>query len=386
LQGSAGPDRPLRILLTVNRTWNLYNFRLAVMRALLEEGHEVVCLAPDDETRLALESLGCRHIHLPMDNKGLSPLRDLALLVRFVRVFRRERPDVVLGYTIKNNLYGAMAARLVGTPFVPNVTGLGTAFLGGALMAAVARLLYRLAFSGVPVVFFQNEDDRDLFLEASLVRPGQARLLPGSGIDLAQFVPAPLPGRGDEVVFLLVARLLRDKGVGEFVEAARVVHRRFPAARFQLLGAVGDENRTAFDRATVDGWVAAGVVEYLGTTQDVRPFLREADCVVLPSYREGTPRTLLEAAAMARPLVATDVPGCRAVAIEGETGLLCRARDAADLARALERMIELGPEGRRRLGAGARRLVEERFDEQRVVAAYRAAIAEQMGGPSRERA
>jgi glycosyltransferase involved in cell wall biosynthesis len=386
LQGSAGPDRPLRILLTVNRTWNLYNFRLAVMRALLEEGHEVVCLAPDDETRLALESLGCRHIHLPMDNKGLSPLRDLALLVRFVRVFRRERPDVVLGYTIKNNLYGAMAARLVGTPFVPNVTGLGTAFLGGALMAAVARLLYRLAFSGVPVVFFQNEDDRDLFLEASLVRPGQARLLPGSGIDLAQFVPAPLPGRGDEVVFLLVARLLRDKGVGEFVEAARVVHRRFPAARFQLLGAVGDENRTAFDRATVDGWVAAGVVEYLGTTQDVRPFLREADCVVLPSYREGTPRTLLEAAAMARPLVATDVPGCRAVAIEGETGLLCRARDAADLARALERMIELGPDERRRLGAGARRLVEERFDEQRVVAAYRAAIAEQMGGPSRERA
>ena len=165
-----------------------------------------------------------------------------------------------------------------------------------------------------------------------------------------------------------------------------MVHRRFPAARFQLLGAVGDENRTAFDRATVDGWVAAGVVEYLGTTQDVRPFLREADCVVLPSYREGTPRTLLEAAAMARPLVATDVPGCRAVAIEGETGLLCRARDAADLARALERMIELGPDERRRLGAGARRLVEERFDEQRVVAAYRAAIAEQMGGPSRERA
>jgi glycosyltransferase involved in cell wall biosynthesis len=235
----------------------------------------------------------------------------------------------------------------------------------------VARLLYKSAFSRMPVVFFQNEDDRALFLSGRLVRDRQARLLPGSGIDLSRFVRAPLPERQQgEQVFLLIARLLRDKGVGEFVQAARQLRVRFPRIRFQLLGAAGDENRTAFDRASVERWVGERIVEYLGETDDVRPFIAQADCVVLPSYREGMPRTLLEAAAMGRPMVASDVPGCRQIVRDGDTGLLCPPRDAEGLARAIEHMVELGADAREVMGRRARTLVEREFDVGRVVDAY----------------
>lgn len=364
----------MRILMTVNAAWNIWNFRRPLVEALMGDGHQITVLAPRDDAVPDLERLGCRVRPLEMSVKGLNPLEDLKLQRRFSRIFREERPDAVLSYTIKNNIFGARAAKSGDVPFVPNVTGLGTAFLSGKLLQTVTEQLYRRSFAALPVVFFQNEDDRDLFLDRRLVRADQARLLPGSGIDLQRFTPAPMPAPEDPPVFLMIARLLRDKGVLEFVEAARVLKASHPRARFQLLGAVGSENRSAINSPTVDAWVAEGVVEYLGTTADVRPAITAASCVVLPSYREGAPRTLIEAAAMARPLIATDVPGCRAVVDRDVSGFLCDVRSAESLAAAMQRFLGLSCEVQQAMGAAGRTKMVREFDQALVVDAYRAAL------------
>jgi len=364
----------MHILMTVNAAWNIWNFRRPLVEALAADDHRITVLAPPDDAVPELERLGCRVQPLEMSVKGLNPLEDLKLQRRFGRIFREERPDAVLSYTIKNNIFGARAAKLAGVPFIPNVTGLGTAFLSGKLLQTVTEQLYRRSFSALPVVFFQNEDDRDLFLDRRLVKAPQARLLPGSGIDLERFAPAAMPAPEEPPAFLMIARLLRDKGVVEFVDAARRIKARHPQARFQLLGAVGSENRSAIGRETLDAWVTEGVVEYLGTTNDVRPAIAAASCVVLPSYREGAPRTLIEAAAMARPLIATDVPGCRAVVDRDVSGYLCDVKSADSLSDAMERFLALPPEAQQAMGAAGRAKMEREYDQRLVVNAYREAL------------
>lgn len=364
----------MHILMTANAAWNICNFRRPLVEALSADGHRITVLAPPDDSVADLERIGCRFIPLEMSVKGLNPIEELKLQRRLKRIFREEQPDAILSFTIKNNIFGAWAARSAGVPFVPNVTGLGTAFLSGELLQTIAEQLYRRAFGKLPVVFFQNEDDRDLFLDRKLVRADQARLLPGSGIDLVRFTAAEMPSADAPPVFLMIARLLRDKGVIEFVEAARLIKARQPSARFQLLGAAGSENRTAIDIATVEGWVADGVVEYLGTTSDVRPVIAAATCVVLPSYREGAPRTLIEAAAMGRPLIATDVPGCRAVVDHDVSGFLCEVRNVDSLATAMESFLALSPDARTTMGKAGRAKMEREYDQALVVAAYREAL------------
>lgn len=366
------------ILMTVNAAWNIWNFRRPVVEALIADGHRVTVLAPADDSVGDLESLGCRFLPLEINVKGLNPLQDLKLMQRFKRVFRSERPDVVLSYTIKNNIFGAMAAKACKIPFIPNVTGLGTAFLSGGLLQAVAEGLYRKAFAPLSHVFFQNSDDRDLFLERRLVHPMQVGLLPGSGIDLDRFAVADYPTEIQKPVFLMIARLLRDKGVLEFVDAARLVKAKYPDARFQLLGAVDAANRTAIDGATVKSWQDDRSIEYLGTSQDVRPYIAAAHCVVLPSYREGAPRTLIEAAAMARPLIATDVPGCRAVVDNEVSGFLCDVRSGESLAAACLRFLDLSREEQTAMGCAGREKMKTEFDQALVVQAYRDAITSEI--------
>ncbi|MEX3011469.1 glycosyltransferase family 4 protein [Hoeflea sp. TYP-13] len=365
----------MRILLTVNASWNIVNFRRGLVEDLLQCGHQVTVLAPPDHCSAALVDMGCRFIPLNMDVKGLSALKDLRLLLEFRRVFHRENPDVILGFTVKNNVFGAMAARLLGIAFVPNVTGLGTAFLSDGLLRTVAELLYRVAFRKAPVVFFQNSDDRGMFLQRGLVKEQQARLLPGSGIDLEYFSPLPPPA-SHGLVFLMIARLIKDKGLLEFVEAARRMKRAFPHARFQVLGAIGAENRGAFSAECVASWQREGIIEHLGQSADVRRHIAKADCVVLPSYREGAPRALIEAAAMARTIITTDVPGCRAVLDDGVTGFLCKARCANSLAEACERFANLTQAGREAMGMAGRIKMEREFDQAFVIDAYNLALAD----------
>jgi len=366
----------VKVLLTVNAAWNIWNFRRPLVAMLLADGHEVIVLAPKDDSVPKIEALGCSFHHLEMSVQGLNPLKEPKTLLRLRRHFRELKPDVILSFTIKNNIFGAIAAKSAGIPFVPNVTGLGTAFLSGGLLERVAVMLYKTAFRNLPAVFFQNEDDRNLFLERGLVTDAQARSLPGSGIDLDWFAAAAYPSEEGAPHFLMVARLLRDKGVLEYVDAARRVKARHPEARFQLLGATDAENRTAIDRETVQDWEKEGAIEYLGTVDDVRPMIEAAQCVVLPSYREGAPRTLIEAASLARPLIATDVPGCRAVVDNGKTGFLCKPRSGESLAEACEAFLGLSPEERAALGRAGRAKMEREYGQSIVVEAYRKVLCE----------
>lgn len=365
----------MHVMITANAAWNVWNFRRAIAGALLSEGHRITVLAPPDESTASLEAMGCRIMPLEIEPKSINPADDLSLLARFRRCFGVERPDVVLSYTIKNNIFGALAARSCRIPFIPNVSGLGTAFLSGGLMQTLAEFLYRRAFKGLPLVFFQNGDDQAHFLARRLVREDQVRLLPGSGIDLQRFAPADYPSAHEPVRFLMIARLLRDKGVVEYAEAARILKREHPDLRFELLGQLGSANRSAIDGDMLTSWQSAGIIDYLGTAPDVRPFIARSQCVVLPSYREGAPRTLIEAAAMARPVITTDVPGCRSVVLPDQSGFLCAPRDAESLASAMRRFLALPHDQRASMGRAGRKLMEERFDEALVIRAYREAIA-----------
>ena len=363
------------VLICINTAWNLANFRAGLIAGLQQARYDVTAVAPADghETRLT-----CRFVPLKMDNGGTHPVRDGLLLLRFIRLLRSERPDVFLGYTVKPNVYGSIACRWLGIPVINNIAGLGAAFVRTSWLTRVVRGLYRLALRQSAVVFFQNEDDRALFVSGGIVRAEQTARLPGSGVDLRRFAlqPMPLfePSGNRPVTFLLIARLLWDKGVGEFVQAGRLLRERGLNVRFQLLGFLDVENPSAVAREQVDAWCAEGLVEYLGMTDDVRPHIAAADCIVLPSYREGVSRTLLEAAACGRPIVTTDVPGCRDVVEDGVTGLLCRARDGEDLAEKIAQMVELGAAAREAMGKMGRGKVEREFDEQLVVTMYLTAI------------
>lgn len=365
---------PKTIVLSINASWNIVNFRMGLIRALQAAGHRVVALAPPDAWSERLEAEGVEYRPIEIDRQGLSPVRDLALLRRYWSILRDIRPDLFLGYTAKPNVYGSLAAHALGIPVINNVSGLGTAFIRQGLLTRLVSALYRLAFRGSATVFFQNAEDRDLFVAKRLVRPDRAKLLPGSGIDIERFKPSGLPRPERPFAFLLVARLLWDKGVREYVEAARRVRAQAPEARFRILGFLDVANRTAVPRADVEAWVAEGLIEYLGQADDVRPAIEAADCVVLPSYREGLPRTLLEAAAMGRPIIATDVPGCRHVVEPEVNGLLCAARDPVSLAEAMLRMLRATPEQRARWGRAGRERIEGEFDERIVAERYLEAI------------
>ncbi|EKX59225.1 Putative glycosyltransferase [Rhodobacter sp. AKP1] len=308
---------------------------------------------------------------LQMERNGTSPIAEARLLFSIFNVIRRARPDVVFSYTIKNNIYGGIACRALGVPFVPNVTGLGPMFNATGLLNRTVRTLYRVAFGKARAVFFQNSSDLELFTGSRLVSKDRVRLLPGSGVDLNRFAASPLPERGEGIRFLLVARLLWDKGVGVYADAARKVRETFPLARFQLLGPLDPDSKSGISRAQLDEWISEGVVDYLGSTQDVVPFLQAAHCIVLPSYyREGTPRSLLEAGAVGRPIITTDMPGCRDVVVERDSGFLVAPRDADQLASACQAFLSFGPEAQAAMGVASRRHIAQTYDEETVIDAY----------------
>jgi glycosyltransferase involved in cell wall biosynthesis len=371
---SVAPVLPT-VVLAANSAWNIVNFRRALVEGLQAAGWRVVALAPDDGNAAAVTALGAEFEPVLIDSSGMSPLRDARLFLDYLATLRRLRPQAFLGFTVKPNVYGSLAARLLGIRTINNISGLGTAFMRGGALNRLVNSLYRLALRRSHRVFFQNRHDLSLFVDKGLVQSGQAALVPGSGIDLQRFQPSPHarpPGRPFR--FLFVGRLLRDKGLVEYADAARLLRPSWPDVEFAILGFAGTDNRSAVPMLEVERWQNEGIVKYLGDTNDVRPFVEDADCVVLPSYREGLPRSLLEAAAMAKPMVATDVPGCRDLVVHGDNGLLCEARSPASLAAAMEAMLRLDSGNRDAMGGRAREKVEREFDQQIVVNAYLEAL------------
>jgi glycosyltransferase involved in cell wall biosynthesis len=360
----------MKFVLASNMAESLMNFRGALLTTLVERGHDVVAVAPErQDPRIAeLVDIGVRYRAVPMTRTGVSPIGDLRYLARLYRLLKEERPDAVLGYTIKPVVYLSVAAWLARVPVrAALVTGLGYAFGGDdrrqRLVASIAGLLYRAAGASATVMIFQNPDDRREFVRRGLVPERKTMQVAGSGIDLDRFPPQPPVREGP--AFLLVARLIRDKGVLDFIEAARLVRARHPAARFRLLGPF-DDAPGAIAQETVRWWQDEGVVEYLGTVRDVRPVFAEASVFVLPSYyREGTPRTAIEALACARPVITTDMPGCRETVIDGVNGFLVPPRDPAALAAAMLRFVD-DRESIASMGAASRALACKRFDVRTV--------------------
>lgn len=362
------------LIVSANLAWNLTNFRAGLITALVRDGYHVIAAAPEDPIhRKVLEDMGCQFVPIAIDAKGLSFYTDMATLASYIRLFWRFKPVAFLGWTIKPNIYGAIAARICGVSAIHNVSGLGTAFIRQSILTKIVSMLYRAAFKKAATVFFQNESDRSLFLAEGLVQRSQTRLLPGSGIALKDFPQAQTEHRPIGR-FIMITRLLADKGVREYVEAARIVAKDCLNTRFTLAGFLDVANRTAISRSQVEDWVREGVIDYLPPVDDVRPLIQSADCVVLPSYREGTSRILLEAAAMGRPLIATDVPGCREVIENGVTGFLCSVRDPASLANAMRDILSLSNAAWASMGSAGRRKVSDEFGENKIIAAYRDAL------------
>ncbi|EQB05471.1 glycosyl transferase [Sphingobium quisquiliarum P25] len=362
----------MKVVILSSLSWSLINFRGALIARMVAEGHDVVACAPDEEPEVLrkLADMGVRFRRTPMARAGTNPLHDARTLLHYLRLFRAERPDVVIAYTQKPIIYGGMAARLIGRRrFFAIMSGLGYVFSDEArqrrwLRAAVSRL-YRIGVRRAACIFVFNGDDHGDMLANGIVTPGQRVMqVPGSGIDVRHFAQAPLPG--GPFTFLLVGRLMRDKGVGEYVEAARLIRRKRKDVRFLLLTRPETENPTGYTAADLRQWREEGLIELLPETRDVRPFLASAHVFVLPSYyREGLPRTILEALATGRAVITTDMPGCREPVRPGVNGLLVPPRDAAALAAAMERLLS-DPGLMESMGQAARRAAVEIYDVDKV--------------------
>jgi len=372
-----GAGRRGKILFSVNTAWNAANFRVGLLSRLMAAEYEIVIAAPQDEHVARLQALGCRFIDLPLQAHGRSPIADLDLLRRYLRIFRAERPDIFMGFTAKPNIYGSLAAAIMAVPTINNIAGLGTVFNEHGVTNLVLRRLYRLALARAHRVFFQNREDMALFTGSGIAPADRAEVLPGSGVDLVRFAPAPPESRaaGEPVTFLLVGRLLRDKGVAEFVAAGDRVRSTLPDVRLQILGFTDDGNPAFVQQHELQSWEAQGRATYFEPTVDVRPFMAAADCVVLPTYYpEGTPRALLEAAAMGKPIITTDTAGCRTVLIDGVSGFLVPPRDVTALADRMLAFAALPAEARAAMGRASRDHAKRAFDETIIANRYLAAI------------
>jgi len=376
----------MNLILFANTDWYLWNFRRSLALALRESGHEVLLISPDGPYGEKLRSLGLRWQSVPMHRRSLNPLREALLLLHLVRLLRRKRPDIVHGFTIKCAVYGSLAARLAGIPARVNaVAGMGYVFTSNdrnaRLLRPLVRALLQLALGGRNArLILQNPDDLALFEQARLVDAAQVRLIPGSGVDCARFLARPEGTRDGPLRVLLAARLLWDKGIAEYIVAARRLRGEGRALRFLLAGDRDPGNPAAVPEATVREWVAEGVVEWLGHVDDMPALFASVDVVALPSYREGLPKSLIEAAACALPLVTTDVPGCREVVTDGVDGLLVPARDAGALATAIARLQD-DPELAACLGAAARAKALAEYDEKIVIARTLAVYRELLPAP-----
>lgn len=365
------------VVITSNTSWYLYNFRKNTIVALIEEGCRVIAVSPIDDYSQKFADLGAEYHHIEIDQGGTNPVRDIITYFGFMRLYRKINPDAVLNFTPKNNIYSTLAAKFFKARVVNNIAGLGMVFIHESLTSKLARFLYKISQRKADKIFFQNEDDRKLFLDHKLASPSVTDRLPGSGVDLTRFTLQPSENDG-VVRFLLIARMLYDKGIGHYVEAARLLKAKYgDKVEFQLLGFVGVDNPSAVAEDEMQAWVDEGIVNYLGVSDSVENDIAKVDCMVLPSYyREGVPKSLLEAGAMGKPIVTTDNVGCRETVDDGINGYLCELRSTESLTEKLDLIIQMTHEERLEMGRQSRLKIEREFDEKIVIQKYLDAIEE----------
>ncbi len=357
------------ILISSNYAWTIYNFRLPLINKLKLEGYKVIVLTQFDGYEDLFKDDVDFMLNLYISRKGLNPLIDFITFLNFFSILARYRPDFLLLFSIKPVIYGSLASKLLRVKTISMITGLGTSFILNNWLTKLVSFLYKISISKNLILFFQNSEDKCIFINRKIIKPNKADLIPGSGIDLDQFISKQEKINSD-FIFLLIARMIRDKGVEEYVSAAKIVKSKYPKVRFQLLGPLGVQNLSAIDKNQIQIWENEGAIEYMGETDNVIPFIDQASCIVLPSYREGTSRVLLEGAAMSKPLISSDVPGCREVVEDGFNGFLCKVKDSQDLANKIFQMISLPSVEREQMGLNSRKKVEKEFNQEIVLDKY----------------
>lgn len=358
-----------------NSLQTMCNFRAGVMTELVQTGYEVVIIAPKDSDITFLKQNQIRLIPIEMDCKGMNPFADIQFARTLKRIYKKEKFNFLFHYTIKPVVYGSWAARKTKTLQISVITGLGYTFIRKGWITRVAKFLYRLSLRTANEVWFLNQEDKTLFVEQSLLSPFKARLIYGEGVDVAKY-----KSQSDLLsipfTFLFIGRVLWDKGVGEFVKAAQVVKKQHPKVQFHILGQLGANNPACVSIQQMEEWEQTRTVKYLGETSNVLPYIENATCVVLPSYREGVSRVLLEAASMERPIIASNVPGCREIVIEGYNGFLCEAQDTNSLIACMMHMLSISQVELEVFGKNGRTHVIKHFDEQKTIALYKRKLQE----------
>lgn len=358
----------MKIAISINTTWNIFNFRLGLIKILQEMGHELIAIAPADEYVLLLEKENVVCLPIKIDSKGTNAVEDLKLIRAYYKILKKIQPDIMLSYTIKPNIYGNFAAQVLGIKVVNNVSGLGTLFIEKSLSTKIAKTLYKIAFLRSNWVFFQNKEDQELFLKRKLVKNKFTSIIPGSGVNLSIFKSDRSNNKG--IIILFVGRLIGDKGIREFINAAKILLKSNNNLQFKIVGEFGYNNRTAVTKEELDNWLEIDQIQYLGKVDNMQDVYAQTDIMVLPSYREGLSKSLIEACAMELPIVTTNVPGCRDVVDNGINGYLCEPKNSVDLASKISKIIELSEEHRVQMGKNARKIAVNKFDERIVISEY----------------
>ena len=371
-----------KIVFTSNTSFTLHNFRYGVMKYLRDNGFEVIALASKDEYSDLLNKEFKFFEIKNLDRKGMNPVKDFILLLEYVKIYKILKPDLVFSYTIKPNIYGSIACRLLKVKYINMLTGLGYIFIKENLLTKFIEKLYKIAFKHSYKVLFQNKDDMGLFVNKGILPENKAMLTKSSGINTAYFSPdfcKKEKKNGGKFIFLMITRLLWDKGVKEFVEAGKIAKSEYSNVELWLLGPIDMGNPSAVPESDVKEWEEEGIVKYLGVTSDVRGYICCADVVVLPSYKEGVPRSLIEAMALEKPIITTDTSGCRDTCRNGENGLLVPVKDEKVLSEAMVKMVEAGEDDRKRMGQRGRNIVLEEFDEKFIIQKYIELVTEILG-------
>ena len=350
----------MKILILANFDVGLYQFRRELIEALLKE-HQVLLSLPDGDLIQPLEEMGCRFFDTPMERRGINPVKDLDLFLRYIKLLRQQKPDLVITYTIKPNIYGGLACRLLRIPYAVNITGLGTAFQKQGMLRKLVTFLYRTALKKARVVFFENSGNRQVFLDEGIVAENKTCLLSGAGVNLEHYAYVPYPEAGT-TRFLFVGRVMKEKGVEELFAAMERLHAEGADCCLDVLGGYEENYADTIRNYEQQGWL-----HYHGYVTDVRPFIEKAHCFVLPSYHEGMANTNLECAAMGRPLITSDIPGCKEAVVERESGLLCKPKDPDSLYETMKYFLTIPSDQRAQMGKAGRRHMEEAFDKKKVV-------------------
>jgi len=367
------------ITLSANTSWYLFNFRRSTIEEFLKMDFQVVCISPEDDFSKKLEDLGCKWISLKMDNKGTNPLKDIFIFFKFFSVYKTLKPEAALHFTIKNNIYGTWAASLLQISSINHVTGLGTAFLKKNLTSSIVKMLYKMSQPLAHKVFCQNKEDYSLLINKKLVKKDKLFILPGSGVNLERFHPILKRGSLDkknEFKLLFCGRILADKGLFELIEALKEINLNEIKCHLWLQGFLDSKNISSISEAQISIWSKFKWLEWRGSTDKIEDVMSIVDGVVLPSYREGMPRTLLEACAMELPVVTTNVPGCNEIIEDGINGFLCEPKNSDSLMDALEKLIDMSFEDRVQMGKRGRLKVEKEFDEKYVIKAAISSVLE----------